>query len=373
MNFTISTQEFLKTLNIANKAFTPRPVNPIYSNFKLEVGENGLDITSSNGELSLITNIPLIKNNVQIIRDVLPGAILVKGDKLTKIITNLIDEEVTFQVLIDNIVEIRTKNSKYTLNCIRADEYMDIDFSLEGTKVTLDSKKFIDAVTQVAFCASQKQTKLALTGINLENNDGNICFTATDGSRLAKTTIEANTKDRFNINVPVKTMVEVARTIFNESEIDMYVGIRRIWFQLDHTLLTSTLIEGDYPRTSNIIPKNFSAKLEVNSQDFLNILNRVSSITDERENIVAITMNEMKVTVSTKASQVGSANEVLTNFKYSGEELTMAFNCDYVSSAIKALKSEDVVLNFVGQMKPFTVSTTNNPEVIQLITPVRVY
>ena len=84
-------------------------------------------------------------------------------------------------------------------------------------------------------------------------------------------------------------------------------------------------------------------------------------------------MNEEEITVSSRSQQVGDAKESLQLFKYSGERLQISFNVEYVSAAIRALKSDDVVLSFLGEMKPFTVTRKDDDKVIQLITPVRTY
>ena len=84
-------------------------------------------------------------------------------------------------------------------------------------------------------------------------------------------------------------------------------------------------------------------------------------------------MNENKVEVSSKSQQIGSGVENISNFKFKGDRLEISFNNEYVKSAIKALNCEDVTINFLGEMKPFTILNKNDNSVIQLITPVRTY
>ena len=50
-----------------------------------------------------------------------------------------------------------------------------------------------------------------------------------------------------------------------------------------------------------------------------------------------------------------------------------SFNSEYVKSAIRSLKGTDVLLSFLGEMKPFTVTDKNDDSIVQLITPVRPY
>ena len=83
--------------------------------------------------------------------------------------------------------------------------------------------------------------------------------------------------------------------------------------------------------------------------------------------------SENKVVVSCRSSQLGSAEESIKLFKYNGDSLEISVNNEFVSSAIKALNCEDVSLNFNGAMKSFTISNKNDPNIIQLLTPIRTY
>lgn len=373
MKFTIVREDFLKGLLTAGKIITQKSIIAVFQNFKFELGDYGLVITSSNGEFSIITTINYSEGDRMIIRDVIPGAILINSRMITEIIRRLNDQEITFEVLDDNVAQIYAGNSNYKLNSIRAEEYSDIDFSLSGIKIDIPSKDLVDAVSQVAFSASTKDTRPLLTAINIESDCNNLTFTATDGSRLAKTTLPISTHGVFNSNIPAKALVEVARSITTENIVEAFVSDRKIIFSLKDTLFASNLIPGDYPKTINIIPKSFNYTLEVNSQEFLNAMSRVSLFSIERENVIKLNMNESRVVVSSRSQQLGSGEETLNLFKFNGYELEMSFNYEFVSSAIRALKSEDIIISFVGEMKPFTVSTKENKSVIQLITPVRTY
>ena len=96
-------------------------------------------------------------------------------------------------------------------------------------------------------------------------------------------------------------------------------------------------------------------------------------LTLDRENIVKVTMVEGNVVVSSKSQLSGSGEKILSLFRYTGERLEISFNYHFVVDAIKALGSQDVLLSFIGEMKPFTITDKNDPSNIHLITPVRTY
>ena len=243
---------------------------------------------------------------------------------------------------------------------IRFEEYPDCNFEEIGTKIELKGSEFQKAVNQVAFAASQKNSRIQLTSL---------VFLATDGSRLAKKELPSTSKDVFTLNVDAKTLLEASKIAQENDTIEMYATDKKVLFKCLETKIITNLIGGDYPNVKNIIPKTFYYYLEVNSNDFLNAINSVAMLTLDRENIVKVTMMEGNVVVSSKSQNSGSGEKILSLFRYTGERLEVSFNYQYVVDAIRAVGSQ----SFVGEMKPFTVSDKNDLSNIHLITPVRTY
>ena len=374
IKFTINREEFLKALLNTTRVANNKLVNQIFGNIMLTLTDEGLTLICSDDKITIKTFVPTFKNEKQIIRNGNNGSILVEAHYLTEIVRLSTAKELSFEVLGDAVAKIESNgDSKYTLNTINAEEYPDTDFELTGSKITISTNDFADIVNQVSFAAMVKGSRPVLSAINMTCEGSQLTFTATDGARLARKELHTDSRDMFNVNIPTKTMQEALKTVTNEKTIDLYISDKKIIFEFNGTLLHSKLISGEYPNTRNIIPKVFYYFLQVNSAELLNAISRVSLFSIERENIVKITMLEGKVIVSSKSNQVGSGEENLNLFTYKGDRLEISFNTDFVSSAIRSLKSEDVLISFMGEMKPFTVTNPNDPTIIQLITPVRTY
>ena len=371
--FIINRDQFSKSLTNVTKIIQNKSVNPILSNVKIDLNETGLVLIGSNGDISITTKIPLFINDRQIIRDISYGSTLVNAFLLTEIVKRIDGDEISFEIVDDSIAKIETEKSNFKLNSVRSEEYLDIDFSKEGAKITLSSQDFIDSINQVSFAASVKDTRPSLTAVNLESDTSKLIFTATDGARLAKKELNIQIQERLNANIPSKTLNEVLRSITTEQFIEIYISDKKALFVLNNTIISSRLINGEYPNTKNIIPRSFYYLLEINASEFVSAMERVSLFSIEKDSVVKLTMNEEKVEVSSKSQQVGSAVETISNFRYKGERLEISFNSEYVKSAIRSLKGTDVLLSFLGEMKPFTVTDKNDDSIVQLITPVRPY
>ena len=377
MKFKINKNEFLKGLLQVGKIIPIKHTNPIFVNMKLELTTDSLILTGSNGDLSITTSIPFFRNNQEIIRDVQLGSILANSDILCNIVKRLDGEEIAFDVLDDNEARIEVDDkASFNLHCIDANEYADLDFSFKGVKIILDACEIANVVSQVSFAASIKNVKPVLTGVNIEGSGSKINFVATDSARLAKKEVEAEISEVFNTTVPVRTFQEIARSITDEDKITLYINDRRILVELKDTIISSVLLPGTYPNVKNIIPKNFLYTLEVDANDLIKTIetaNVFSASTGEKGATIRCYMSQENVVFRCSSDQNGNSSVMLNLFKYTGERLEISFKCEYVLSAVKALKTSEVLLCFQGEMKPFVIIGKNDPSVIQLLTPVKTH
>ena len=374
MRFVIKRDEFLKGLLIAGRAVNSKSsAVPVLANLKLELNDKGLFITGSNYELTICTAIPYTRNDVELIRNVKEGTTLVNAKIITDMARKIDAEEINFEVVDSTIAVVTAGKIKYNLNCIKANEYPDIDLDPNGIQIKLTRLDFSSLVSQTAFAASFKEQRPILTAINLEAADGVLTATATDSARLARKQIPISTDLRFSANVPAKMMVEVDHLLEGSESVKIALSDKKALFEFDNTVISTRLIAGDYPNTKNIVPRVTNYALEVNASDFMKAIDRVNILSIDRENVVDLYLSEDSVEISAKSTQVGSASEKIDVFKFSGSNLQISFNSEFVLSAIKALNSEDVTFLFVGEMKPFVVKNPADESVVQIVTPVRTY
>lgn len=373
MRFTIVREEFLKGLSVAARAVASKVANPVLENLKIELDEKGLFITGSNYDMTIKTLVPYQDGDKEIIRNYKEGAILIKTKYIVDITRKLESEEITLEVFDGTIVTINANGSNYKLNCIAAEEYPDLDLDPTGIQLTLTKDQFDAIVNQTAFAASTKEQRPILTALNLEAMDGTLTATATDSARMARKQIPVDADLNFVANVPAKMIVEVDRLIENVPSIYMSFSDKKALFTLGRTIVATRLVPGDYPNTRNIVPRMTNYELEINAIDLIKAIDRANILSVERENVVDLMMSENGVEVSAKSSQVGSSVQTIDLYKFTGSNLRISFNSEFVLAAIKALDCEDVTLQFVAEMKPFIIKNASDDSVIQIVTPVRTY
>jgi len=374
MRFKIDREQFLKGLTIASKAIGSKSPIPVMMNVKMVLDEQGLSLIGSNNDLSIKTVVPYKIGEKDIIRDAQFGSTLVASRIITEIARRVAGSELSFEIIDDTIAQIGDGRSSFKLNSVRPEEYPEIDLDPTGVQVSLDSKVFIQMIDQTAFAASGKEQRPILTAVNLEaSGDYKLIATATDSARLARKEIALPNPAKFVANVPARVLAEISKLLEGEGVVNLSINEKKILVSFNGTIVSSRLINGDYPNTKNIVPRNFNFFLEANSLELIAAMERVSLLSIERENVVKLSMSEFGVEVSSKSAEVGSAVETIGTCQYTGERLEVSFNSDYVMAAIRACQSEDVTMAFLGEMKPFVIKNAKDESQVQLVTPVRTY
>ena len=371
MRFTIERESLLKGLSMAAKAIPQKAELPILSNIKLHLSEKGLELTSSDNSMSICTIVPFKIGEKEIIRNSKEGETLVQAKIFTEVVRHIEDEYLTAELVDNAILKIEDSHSKFKLNSIRAEEYPQIDLSTSGAVLEIKAKDFQDLVDQTAFAASIKETRPQLTAVNLEAHNGVLTGTATDTARLARKSLDIDSDVHFVANVPAKKLVDIVRSFEDAEMVTIAISDKRAVFQFNNTTISTRLINGDYPNTKNIVPKAFNYFLEVNAREFLGAMERVSLLSSEHDGVVKLIMTEDEVEMVSKSALVGSANEKLSIFQFSGERLEISFRASYVADAIKACRCEDVTIAFIGEWKPFIVKNAKDDSIDMLLTPLR--
>ena len=371
MRFTIDREQLLKGLSLVSKAVPPKAELPILQNIKLSLNEKGLEILGSDNNITICTVVPYMIGEKEIIRNAENGETLVQSKILLEVVRHLEEEYVSFELIDSSILEIKDSKANFKLNSIKAEEYPQIDLKASGAVLEVKAKDLSNLVDSTVFAASTKETRPILTAVNLEAHDNLLTATATDTARLARKSVDIDSDARFVANIPAKKLSDIVRSFEDAEMVEIAVSDKKAIFSFGNTTISTRLTNGEYPNTKNIVPKNFNYFLEVNSAEFLKAMERVSLLSAEHDGVVKLIMTEDEVEIISRSSLVGSANEKLNVFQFSGERLEISFRSSFVADAIRACKSEDVTIAFIGEMKPFVVKNSKDDTIDMLVTPLR--
>ena len=293
------------------------------------------------------------------------------------IVRKLPDKIINLEVFDELKVIISTKNSEYNLNGINKREYPNINLEENKNPIIINSKIFKELVNQTAFAASTDETRAQLTGLNFKIIGNILECNCTDSYRLARKvlSLKDNVETNYNIVIPSKNIVEFSRLLTDDDlDIELHIFNNNILFKYNNVLFKSRLINGNFPNTTNLIPKECFLKITVKVNDLYDVIDRVSILTSDKEkNVVTLETEGNTLIMKSSSIEIGRVEEKMPIIKDSEEDIKISFSAKYVMEALKVFSKEECEISFVGEINPIIFKEKDNEELIQLVLPIRTY
>ena len=306
------------------------------------------------------------------------GSIIVQGKYILDIVRKLPDKYINIEVFDELKILIYTENSEFNLNGISEDEYPNINLDESKKKVVINNKIFKDIVNQTAFASSNEETKPVLTGINF-NIAGNILeCNSTDSYRLARKviTLDDISEESYNIVIPSHNIVEFSRILDDdeESNVELHISNNKVLFIYKNLKFQSRLINGTYPNTSNLIPKEDFLVVKASINELYSVIDRASILTSDKEkNIVTLETQDNLLILKSSSQEIGRVEEKMAIEKNNNENIKISFSAKYMMEALKSFSTDSVEIHFVGEIKPILVKSSEDETLTQLVLPIRTY
>jgi len=374
MKIKIRKDVLLENLNKVSKAISTKNLVPALAGIKFDLTNEGLTLTASDNDITIRSFIPKQNNDMNILEE---GSIIISGRYILDIVRKLPDKMINLEVFDELKVIISTENSEYNLNGINKNEYPNINLELNKTPILINSRVFKELVNQTAFAASTDEARPALTGLNFKIVGDILECNCTDSYRLARKVLKLNNdvESDYNIVIPSKNIVEVSKLLSDDDkDIELHIFNNKILFKYDNVLFQSRLINGTFPNTANLLPKESMLKINVKVDDLYDVIDRVSILTSDKEkNVVTLETNGNTLTMKSSSAEIGRVEEKMNISKDKEEEITISFSARYVMEALKVLDKEECEISFVGEVNPIIFKAVESDDLIQLVLPIRTY
>ena len=375
MKFTIKKEVLMEAINKVSKAISSRNVIPVLAGIKFELTSKKLVLTASDNDITIQTFINCDDEDIIKVKE--EGSIIIQGKYISDIVRKLPDKYINIEVVDELKILIYTENSEFNLNGISESEYPNIDLVESKSHIELLPSVLKEIVNQTAFATSIDENKAILNGINFNIIGDMLECNATDSYRLARKVIKLDkvSKENQNIIIPSRNLVEFTRIIDDSDEmIEIHIFNNKILFKYQNLLFQSRLINGTYPNTSNLLPKDYLVKLHFNINNFYDVVDRVSILTSDKDkNTVTLETDENNLIMKSSSAEIGRVEEKMTITKDQDIDVKISFSSKYMMDALKSFNTETVELHFVGEIKPILLKSSEDESLTQLVLPIRTY
>jgi DNA polymerase-3 subunit beta len=374
MKLSITKSEFLRGLGRIQSIVEKRNSMPILANVLIEAPKKGKDAKLHLAATDLEVGVrSLHEANVSE-----PGGLTVSAKKLFEIIRELSDEKVELSATENSYLEIRCNRSRFTLAGTAAEEYPTLpEFSPEKT-VPIPAAVLSEMIERTMYAASVDETRYNLNGVYLEvlEDTGAIRLVATDGHRLAcvDREIEGDTSALASgVIVPRKGLGELKRLVDEDDaeEIELAFANNSGLARKGDVTLVMRLIEGEFPNYNQVIPKNLTRHLILQTDTLVHAVRRVALLSSERSRAVKLEISDSQLVITSSNPDLGDAREEI-DIDYAGEPLAIGFNAKYLLDAIGAVQSKEVRFSFQDELSPSRLSPPEDEKTIAVVMPMRI-
>lgn len=355
-------KEIQKIISFAEKVSSKNSTLPALETILFDAGKNNCEIKATNLSLGFSGSIPA---NVK-----KPGIVAVKASIIGPVLININEDGVVTIKEEDGFLVISTKNT--TAKCLTTpnEDFPtipfggDVNFSIENTEI-------VNLLKSTYFSASQSEIKPELSSVYLYTNEGFLYAVATDGYRLSERRVKSNIKD-LSILIPVKNIPDILRIITEwSSEIKISFNKNQLTFSdiKNQTLLSTRIIDGDFPDYKQIIPINNQTTVMVLKDDILKNI-RLSNVFTDKFNHIKFNIDSVNNNLSIYAGSVENGEvESIIPAKIDGEGLLINFNYKYFIECFQVIEDQTIVLKLNAPNKPMIIQGSQNKDYLYLVMP----
>ena len=367
MKLSLSTSELLAQLQTASRVASTRSAVQALSGVMISAPSDGTpELLATDMEIGLRT--PLAAEVAR------PGSAVLPARLLLDVARSLAGETATLELrAAEQDVELISGASTFHLRTLRAEDFPTLPSPASDTRLELPAGAFVETISRVARSASRDETRPVLTGILISASGQELRMVATDSYRLSvkQTALEAPLSGSLEANVPARALQELARIAAQApaETIAVSVSQNQVMFELGDVVLSSRLIDGQFPNYRQLLPESVDHELRLSSAELTDVVRRISLLAQKNAPL-RLSFSEGTLAVSAQTPDVGEASESIP-VPYKGEPFEIGFNPEFLRDGLESIDQEELVLKLISPLRPGLIESPDNGDFVYLIMPIR--
>jgi len=334
--------ELLGHIQAISRVISSKNTLPILDNFLFSLEDGLLEITASDLESTLITQIQLENTDGS-------GVIAIPARILTDTLKEFPDIPLTFEINVESLaIVIQSENGKFSVMGQNGAEFPQMPVLKDDLKqqIELSQDVLLSGISRSLFATADDELRPVMNGIFLELSPDDITFVASDAHKLVRykrTDAKAGSASSF---ILPKKPASLLKNILprEENNIILEFDDRNASFTLTNYTLVCRLVEGNYPSYNSVIPTENPYRMSIDRLAFYNTLKRVSVFSNQAIAKKGATDPGKQLNISAQDIDFSiSANERLA-CQYEGEDMEIGFKSTFLIEILANLASNDVVL-----------------------------
>jgi DNA polymerase-3 subunit beta len=366
MKILVDREGFLAQLQMVSRVASTRSAIQALSGVQLLASEEGCELRATDMDVSL--RVPV---EAQVVR---AGNVVLPARLFLDVVRSLPASEVSLELRpAEQDVELISASATFHIRTLRSEDFPPFPDSDPTSAVAMPVESFIQTATKVAGSASRDETRPVLTGILVSAADQELSMVATDSYRLSvkETKLDSALPTSFEVNVPARALQELARLGAGADGDQLSISVlqNQVVFTLGKVILSSRLIDGQFPNYRQLLPESFEHELRISASELTEVVRRISLLAQKNAPL-RLAFGPGELTVSAQTPDVGEARESLP-VGFQGESLEIGFNPEFLRDGLEAVEEGDLLLKLISPLRPGLIESADGDGFRYLIMPIR--
>jgi len=293
------------------------------------------------------------------------GEVVVPADRFAAVVRESADEVLSLQAE-KGACEIRGVDSHFTIYGQQADQYPEVP-GFDGTAdIEIALSNLQVGIEQCLFATAKESTRYALNGVLWEIKGKKLSLVATDGRRLARCRVNLSSAPDEQISakkiiVPGKTMALLGKIGGSGDKDTVVIKLvdNQILIGCANIVVSSNLVEGNFPKYEDIIPTDYDKKLTLSTEAALSAVRRSALLTSEESRGIKLSIGQKGIVFSGRAPETGDA-QIDMPITYKAEPIEIGFNPQFLIDVLRVIQTPEFDLELSQQDRPGLIKSGAN-------------
>lgn len=337
----------VEALKLTSAVVVSRTPKPVLTCVKLTASDSALTLAATDLEVA----IRLTTAKVEIAE---PGEVLLPADKLTQIVDTAVEPTVSIETE-EDAAHIRGADSHFKIYGFSPGDFPPVPEFEDEPDFETGAGQLSQLIHQTIYATARENSRYAINGVLIEREGKQLNVVATDGHRLAlaKGTCKVARSDNRAAIIPTKALQLLLRLLHDpDGTVKVKIAENRALISTGDAVLTSNLVEGNFPPFRDVIPKDGDKKATVSTDVMASAVRRAALLTNEESKGVSLSLDSDGLTLTSRAPEMGEAQIKVDLAAYEGEPISVGFNPHYILDALKVAPSDQIILDMKAPNKP---------------------
>jgi DNA polymerase-3 subunit beta len=369
MKFTVSSAALANRLVALSRVINSKNSLPILGDFLFEIVDGRLNLTASDSEVVMKTNIELSENDGN-------GRFCIGSHDLLEAVKGISEQPITIDVNQgENIARISYQNGMFSLPVENADDFPVAQDVAEGsTTINISTQLLNENINRSIFATAQDELRPVMNGIYFDLTPECLAVVASDGHKLVRNKVFSVKSEQPTSFILPKKPATLLKSVLGRSGGDVVIRFdeRNAEITFEDGQIVCRLIEGRYPNYNSVIPQSNPNQLTVDRMALLSALRRVQPFSNDSSNLIRFHVENGSLQLDAEDYDFSKTATERMLCDYNGMPMSIGFKGSSFIEILSNFDCEQVIIQLADPSRAGLVVPSEQPEnqdVLMLMMP----